>query len=47
MEIIIAHKVEILAFLFALSELLAISPKIKANSVFQLISNVIKKAAGK
>lgn len=47
MEIIIAHKVEILAFLFALSELLAISPKIKSNSVFQLAFSMIKKAAGK
>jgi hypothetical protein len=47
MELIIAHKVEILAFLFALSELLAILPKIKSNSVFQLISSMIKKAAGK
>jgi hypothetical protein len=47
MELIIAHKFEIIAFLFALSELLAIFPKIKANSVFQLISSMIKKAAGK
>lgn len=47
MEVILAHKIEVLAFLLALSELLALSPKIQANSVFQLIVNAIKKIAGK
>ena len=47
MEVILAHKVEILGFLLALSELLALSPKIQANSVFQLIVAAIKKIAGK
>lgn len=47
MEVILAHKVEILALLLALSEVLAISPKIQANSIFQLIVGVIKKIAGK
>jgi hypothetical protein len=47
MEIVLAHKLEIIGFLLALSELLALSPKIKANSVFQLIVSLVKKAAGK
>jgi len=47
MEVIIANKFVIIGFLFALSEVLAISPSIKANSVFQLISNALKKVAGK
>jgi hypothetical protein len=47
MEVILAHKLEIVAFLLALSELLALSPKIKANSIFQLIVSVIKKVSGK
>lgn len=47
MEVILAHKFEIVGFLLALSELLALSPKIKANSIFQLIVGIIKKIAGK
>jgi hypothetical protein len=47
MELIIAHKVEILALLLAISECLAISKKIEANSIFQLVFSMIKKAAGK
>jgi hypothetical protein len=47
MELVIAHKTEILALLLAVSELLALSPKIKANSIFQLLVNLAKKAAGK
>lgn len=47
MEVILAHKLEIVAFLLALSELLALSPKIKANSIFQLIVGIVKKIAGK
>lgn len=47
MELIMQHQVELLAFLFALSELLALIPNIKSNSVFQLIYNGLKKFAGK
>jgi hypothetical protein len=47
MEVIIAHKVEILAVLLAVSELLAAIPAIKANSIFQLAVALIKKIAGK
>jgi hypothetical protein len=47
MDIIMQHQSEILAFLFALSELLALVPGIKSNSVFQLIFNGLKKVAGK
>ena len=47
MDIVFQHQTEILAFLFALSELLALVPGIKSNSVFQLIYNGIKKVAGK
>jgi len=47
MEFIIANKVVLLAFAFALSEVLAIIPSIKANSVFQLAANFLKKIAGK
>lgn len=47
MEIIMQHQVEIVSFLFALSELLALIPSVKSNSVFQLIFNGIKKIAGK
>ncbi len=39
---IMANSTYILAFLFALSELLAQIPSIKANSVFQLFVNAIK-----
>jgi hypothetical protein len=47
MEVIVSNKAEILLFLFALSELLALVPSLKANSVFQLIAGALKKAAGK
>lgn len=36
------NKVVILAFLLSLSELLALSPKIKSNSIFQLLVNFVK-----
>lgn len=36
------HQVAILGFLFALSEVLALIPSIKANSVFQLFVNLLK-----
>jgi hypothetical protein len=41
------HGIEILAFLLALSEALALIPGIKSNSIFQLIYNLLKKASGK
>lgn len=44
---IIANKAVILGFLFALSELLALIPSIKANSIFEGIVGLIKKALGK
>ena len=47
MDVIIAHKTEILALLLAISELLAAIPAVKANSVFQLAVGLIKKIAGK
>ena len=47
MEVIFEHKSEIILFLFACSELLAIIPSVKANSVFQLVSNFLKKAVSK
>lgn len=47
MDIVLAHKTEILVFLLALSELLAVIPAIKANSIFQLAVGLIKKVAGK
>jgi hypothetical protein len=47
MEVVIANKVVIVGFLFALSEVLALIPSVKANSVFQVIVNVLKKVSGK
>ena len=47
MDLIIANKVVILGFLFALSEVLSLIPSIKANSVFSLVYNALKKVAGK
>lgn len=41
------HQVALLAIGFGLSELLALVPGIKANSVFQLISNPIVDAYNK
>ena len=43
MDIILAHKTEILAVLLAVSELLAAIPAVKSNSVFQLVFGVLKK----
>jgi ABC-type methionine transport system permease subunit len=43
MEVIIANKEVILGVLLAVSEALALIPKVKANSIFQLVVNVIKK----
>jgi hypothetical protein len=47
LEVIVANKVIILGFLLALSEVLALIPSIKANSVFQIVVNGIKKVSGK
>jgi hypothetical protein len=47
MDFILANKVVILAFAFALSEVLGLIPNIKSNSIFQLVYNGLKKAAGK
>jgi hypothetical protein len=44
MEVIVANKEVILVFLLALSEMLALLPQVKANSVFQLVTGLLKKA---
>ena len=44
---LMAHKEVILMFLLSLSEILALSPKVKANSVFELVVGLVKKALGK
>lgn len=43
-QFIIDNKVIILGFLFALSEILALIPSVKANSIFQLILGLLQKA---
>ena len=47
LEVAVQHKAEILGLLLAISELLALIPQVKANSLAQLIFSMIKKAAGK
>jgi len=47
LEVITENKIVIIGFLFALSEVLALIPSIKSNSVFTLIYNFIKKVSGK
>lgn len=42
-EVIIANKVVLLGFALALSEVLALIPGVKSNSVFQLIVGALKK----
>jgi hypothetical protein len=42
MEFIIQNQVVILAALLAVSEVLALVPAIKSNSVFQLAFNIVK-----
>ena len=44
---ITAHAVEILGIWILLEQLLASNDKIKANSTFQLVSNLIKTLLGK
>jgi len=43
MQVIIENKEVILVALLALSEVLALIPSVKANSVFQLVWNGLKK----
>lgn len=43
MEFLSENKVVLLAFLFSLSEVLALIPSVKSNSVFQLVWNGLKK----
>jgi hypothetical protein len=47
MEVIIANKTVVFGFLFALSEVLALIPALKANSVFEMVVGLLKKVAGK
>jgi hypothetical protein len=47
MEVIFENQVIILAFLLSLSEVLALIPSIKANSIFQLAVMLLKKISGK
>lgn len=47
MEIVLAHKAEILGILWLLSEVLASVPALKSNSVFQLVKGVLAKVLGK
>lgn len=47
MELVLAHKAEVLGFLWALSELLSLVPSVKANGVFQLAVGLLKKVVGK
>lgn len=42
-EVIIANKVVLLGFALALSEVLALIPGVKSNSIFQLIVGALKK----
>ena len=42
MEVIIANKTVILGALLAFSELLALIPSVKSNSIFQLVVNLFK-----
>lgn len=46
MAFVLAHKAEFLAALLGVSELLGVNPKIKANSIFQLVVGAIKKVLG-
>jgi hypothetical protein len=47
MEVILQNQVVVLAFLLALSEVLALIPSVKANSIFQLAVLLLKKISGK
>jgi hypothetical protein len=43
----VAHQAVIVGFLFALSEVLALIPGVKSNSVFELFVSLVKKLAPK
>ncbi|MEY3786531.1 MAG: hypothetical protein RLZ75_736 [Pseudomonadota bacterium] len=43
MELILTHKAEILGLALAISELLALIPSVKSNSIFTLVVNLFKK----
>jgi hypothetical protein len=43
MELILKHKEEFLFLAFAISEVLALIPSVKANSIFQIIYFQLKK----
>ena len=45
MDFIMAHKVEILGVLLAVSELLDAVPSIQASSIWKLVYNVVKDLA--
>lgn len=47
MEVILENKAVVFGFLFALSEVLALIPALKANSVFEMAVGILKKIAGK
>lgn len=47
MEVVLANKTVVFGFLFALSEVLALIPALKSNSVFEMVVGLIKKIAGK
>ena len=47
MEVVLAHKAEILAVLLIISEVLGSSEKFKSSSVFQLVVSVLKSLAPK
>lgn len=44
---IVAHKAELAVAALAISELLPLTDKVKANGIFQLVYNAVKKLAGK
>jgi hypothetical protein len=44
---VIANKAVLLGFALAASEALALIPAVKANSIFELVVSLLKKAAGK
>ena len=46
MAFIIEHKVVILGALLAMSEVLALIPSVKANSIFELIVDLLAKLKG-
>jgi len=47
MDLIIAHKTELLGILWLISEILASIPSIKANSLFQVAQSLLAKILGK